>query len=382
MTHPVSAWSRKNPFPARLLVNRRLTGPYSAKDTRHYELSLEGSSLHYEAGDSLAVIPSNCLNLVQEILDALHCTGDEPVPGADGGIKPLREALWKDYAITYPSRQFLTALAEAGGTATTFLRALLTPERKVALDHYLKGLEMVDLLVEHPSVRFEPTEFVKLLRKLLPRLYSICSSQKAHPEQVHMIVATVRYESHGRLRKGVCSTFLAERVPVGATLPVFFHTAKGFRMPEDGGIPLIMIGPGTGIAPFRAFLQDRKVTQACGRTWLFFGDQRSSDDFLYRDELESMRAEGVLTRIDTAFSRDNDAKVYVQDRMLENAGEIWRWLEEGAHFFVCGDATRMAQDVDAALHRIVETEGNKTSEEASRYIEEMENAKRYKRDVY
>ena len=306
----------------------------------------------------------------------------ELVPGADGGVKTLREALWKDYAITYPSRQFLTDLAEKGGTATTFLRALLTPERKVALDHYLKGLEMVDLLVEHPSVRFEPEEFVKLLRKLLPRLYSISSSQKAFPEHVHLTVATVRYESHGRLRKGVCSTFLAERVPVGATVPVFFHVAKGFRMPDDDAIPMIMVGPGTGIAPFRAFLLDRKATGAGGKTWLFFGDQRGTDDFLYSEELENLRSDGVLTRLDAAFSRDQAEKVYVQDRMIENAAEIWRWLQEGAHFFVCGDATRMAQDVDSALHTIVQVEGKMTSEEAARFIEELEITKRYKRDVY
>ena len=382
MTTELPNWSRKNPYPARLLVNRRLTGPYSAKDTRHYELSLEGSGLSYEAGDSLGVIGSNCLNLVQEILDALHCTGGELVTGASGSLKPLREALWKDYAINKPSRQFLTALANKAGDAAQFLHALLTPERKTALEHYLAGLEIIDFLVEYPSVRFEPEEFVTMLRRLVPRLYSISSSLKAYPDQVHITVATVRYESHGRLRKGVCSTFLAERVPVGGSVPVFFHVAKGFRLPEDGDIPIIMVGPGTGIAPFRAFLQERKIVGARGKNWLFFGDQRAREDFLYREEIGKLKSEGFLTRLDMAFSRDQDQKVYVQHRMLENAGEIWKWIEAGAHFFVCGDAVLMAQDVDAALHQIVQSQGGKTPEQTAQYIEEMEKAKRYKRDVY
>jgi len=382
MTTTASPWSRKNPFPARLLVNRRLTGRYSAKDTRHYELSLAESGLTYEPGDSLGVIGSNCLNLVQEIIHALHCQGDEPVPGADGSTKPLREALWKDYTITRVPRQLLEALVEKGGAAATFLSAILNPERKVALDHYLEALEIVDLLAEHPSVHFEPGEFVAMLRRLVPRLYSISSSLKANPEQVHITVSTVRYETHGRPRKGVCSTFLAERVPVGAAVPVFFHIAKGFRLPEDGDTPMIMIGPGTGIAPFRAFLQERRATGARGRNWLFFGDQRCSEDFLYREEIEEFRAGGLLSRLDTAFSRDQEARIYVQHRMLENAREIWRWIDEGAQLFVCGDAVKMAQDVDAALHAIVETEGGKSPEEAAQYIEEMERTKRYKRDVY
>lgn len=364
------------------MTNRRLTGDYSAKDTRHYELSLTGSGLIYEAGDALGVMPGNCLNLVQEIILALHCTGEEPVPGADGEIKTLREVLWKDYAINRASRQFVNALVEKAGNSASFLRNLLNPERAVALDHYLQGLEIIDLLVEYRLAHFEAGEFVSLLRRLVPRLYSISSSPRANPEQVHLTVATVRYETHGRLRKGVCSTFLAERVPVGGTVPVFFHTAKGFRLPEDGETPVIMVGPGTGVAPFRAFLQERKATGAKGKNWLFFGDQRESEDFLYRQEFERLRAEGTLTRLDTAFSRDQPQKVYVQHRMQENAAAIWQWLEEGAHLFVCGDAARMAQDVDAVLHKIIETEGRKTPECASEYVQALQKAKRYKRDVY
>lgn len=375
-----SPWSRKNPYPARLLVNRGLSGPHSANDTRHYELSLEGSGLTYEPGDSLGVVESNCLNNVQDILNALHCTGDEVVPDPAGEPKKLREALWRDYAINKPSPQFLHALAEKANDA--FLRDLLDPEHKSALEHYLIGLEIVDLLEEHPSVRFTPEEFVKLLRKLVPRLYSISSSPKAHPQRVHLTVATVRYESRGRLRKGVCSTYLAERVAVGAQVPIFLHLAKGFRLPEDGNTPIIMVGAGTGIAPYRAFLQERIVTGAKGRNWLFFGGQLRAQDYLYEEEVEQWHAGGVLTKLSTAFSRDQEEKIYVQHRMLEHAAEIWQWLEEGAHFFVCGDASKMAKDVHAMLRYIIETQGCRTPEQAAEYVEAMEKAKRYKRDVY
>ena len=375
-------WSRKNPFPARLLVNRGLSGLHSANDTRHYELSLEGSGIVYEAGDALGVVESNCLNLVQDILAALHCSGDELVPDGAGEMKKLRDTLWKDYAINRPSPQFLHALVEKAGDAAPFLRDLLTPENKSALEHYLVGLEIVDLLDEHPSVRFTPEEFVKHLRKLVPRLYSISSSPKVHPEQVHLTVATVRYESRGRLRKGVCSTYLAERVAVGASVPIFLHLAKGFRLPQDGDTPIIMVGAGTGIAPYRAFLQERISTGAKGANWLFFGGQLKSEDFLYGDEMEKLQEEGVLTHLHTAFSRDQEKKIYVQHRMLENAAEIWKWLEEGAHFFVCGNASHMAKDVHGALRYIIETEGKKTPEQAAQYLEAMEKAKRYKRDVY
>jgi sulfite reductase (NADPH) flavoprotein alpha-component len=380
MPNETVSWSRKNPFPAKLLVNRGLSGPYSANDTRHYELSLAGSGLTYEAGDAVGVMESNCLNLVQEILDALHCSGDECVPGEGGTQKRLRDALWKDYAINKPSMQFLHALADKADDS--FLRSLLTPEHKPALEHYLEGLHIVDLLEEHPSARFTPEEFVSHLRKLLPRLYSVASSPKVHPENVHLTVATVRYESKGRLRKGVASTYLAERVAVGAVVPIFFHVAKGFRLPENGDIPIIMVGAGTGIAPFRAFLQERMAMGAKGGNWLFFGDQREKEDFLYREEFVKMRDDRFLTRLSTAFSRDQEEKIYVQHRMRENAAEIWKWLEEGGHFFVCGDASRMAKDVHAALREIIEMEGGKTPEQAAEYLEAMEKTKRYKRDVY
>lgn len=381
-THPATVYSRKNPFPSKMLVNRKLTLEGSEKETRHFELSLEGSGLTYEAGDSLGVFPTNWPELVEEIIRALHASGGEPVPGNDGAVKPLREALLSDYQITQPSRQFIQAIAERGGEASALLRELLDPLRRHDLDAYLWGMEIIDFLSSHQSIRFTPGEFVGLLRKLQPRLYSIASSQKVYPDSVHLTVAMVSYVSHGRDRKGVATTYLNERVDGETRVPVFVHQAKGFRLPEDPDSPMIMVGPGTGIAPFRAFLQERKATGAKGANWLFFGEQHVKSDFLYREELETLQAEGVLTRLDTAFSRDQAHKIYVQHRMQENAGAIWKWLEEGALFYVCGDAKRMAKDVDAALYSIIEKEGGKTPVQAAEYVESLKNAKRYKRDVY
>jgi sulfite reductase (NADPH) flavoprotein alpha-component len=260
---------------------------------------------------------------------------------------------------------------------------LLGPARKTELDQFLRGREVVDFLSSFPAARFEPAEFIALLRKLQPRLYSIASSPKAHPGEVHLTVGVVRYESHGRQRKGVCSTFLAERVELNVTpLPVFVQPSHGFRLPAEGDRPIIMIGPGTGIAPFRAFLEERRALGAKGRTWLFFGDQCQAHDFFYREELEPMLADGALTRLDTAFSRDQLEKIYVQHRMLENARELWEWLEARAHVYVCGDARRMAKDVDAALHEVIQRAGGQDAAHAAEYVRQMKAERRYQRDVY
>ena len=380
---PASLYSRKNPFPAAHPVNRKLSSEGSAKDTRHHEISLSGSGLHYEVGDSLGLFATNNPALVAEILAAIGATGDEVVPGADAVPKPLRQALTTDFIITQPSKEFLKALVERAGDAVGQLHDLTSdPAQKKALEDYLWGLEFVDFLVAHPSVKWTPEEFVKTLRKLQPRLYSIASSLKANPESVHLTVATVRYESHGRSREGVASTFLAERWSEDRTAGVFIHTAKHFRLPEDPATPVIMVGPGTGVAPFRAFLQERKAIGAGGRNWLFFGEQKRALDFLYESELAQLQADGVLTKLEVAFSRDQADKVYVQDRMREKAKELWAWLQEGAHFFVCGDGARMAKDVDTELHRIAETEGGKSPEEAAAYVETLKKEKRYKKDVY
>ena len=377
---PAALYSRKNPFPAKLRTNRSLTGAGSAKDTRHFEIDLVGSGLAYEVGDSLGVFPTNNPALVEEMLGVLGFSGDEPVTDPNGKPLSIREALTRRYVITEKDKKLLAAIAEKDPTAAHFT-PMVTPEGKAELDAYVSGREVIDPLLDHPAARFTPEEFVKLLRKLQPRLYSIASSQKAHPDAVHLTVAAVRYESHGRKREGVCSTFLADRAD-NADVPVFVHTAKHFRVPEELSTPVIMVGPGTGIAPFMAFLQERKATGATGKNWLFFGDQKSATDFLYREELEAWQAEGVLHRLDTAFSRDQADKIYVQHRMLEAARELFEWLEQGACFYVCGDASRMAKDVDAALHKVVETAGGKSPEEAAAYVEELKKSKRYRKDVY
>jgi sulfite reductase (NADPH) flavoprotein alpha-component len=374
-------YTRANPFPARLVVNRRLSGPESEKDTRHFEVDLSGWGLSFEVGDSLAVYPTNDPELVDEIIQTLGASGDEKVPRPRGEPTTLREALLRDYSVTQPTPKFLRAIAGRASAAPT-LTYLLAPDRKHDLETYLWGMEIIDFLLEHPSARFAPEQFVTLLTKLQPRLYSVASSLRAYPDQVHFIVDVVQYESHGRVRKGVCSSFLAERaddVPV----PVFPTAAKHFHLPGDPGTPIIMVGPGTGVAPFRAYLQERQVTGAKGKNWLFFGAQHESCDFAYGDEFKVFLQEGLLTRLDCAWSRDQAQKVYVQHKMLENAAEIWKWLDaEGADFFVCGDARRMAKDVDAALRAIVQKEGGKTIEQAHEYVEKLKNEKRYKRDVY
>lgn len=375
---PTALYSRKNPFPAKLTKNRSLTAEGSAKDTRHFEIDLAGSGITYEVGDSLGVFPTNNPALVEEILGVLGFSGEELVPDPNGNTLPIREALTKSYVITEKDKKLLAAIAEKDPTAAHFA-PMVTPEGKADLEAYVWGREVIDPLLAHPAAKFTPEEFVKCLRKLQPRLYSIASSQKAHPDAVHLTVAAVRYESHGRKREGVCSTFLADRAE---TVPIFVHTAKHFRVPEDPSTHVIMVGPGTGIAPFMAFLQERKVSGATGQNWLFFGDQKSATDFLYREELEIWQQEGVLHKLSTAFSRDQAEKVYVQHRMLEAAEELFAWLDKGAYFYICGDASRMAKDVDTALHQVVEKAGGKSPEEAAAYVEELKKSKRYRKDVY
>lgn len=377
---PTIAYSRKHPFPGRLLVNRRISAADSEKDTRHFEIDLEGSGISYEVGDSMAIYPTNDPDLVEEMLAALCAKGDEPIPGTKGAPDTtLREALLRQYGIKQPTPKFLRAIAERA-SAAPLLSELLHENRRHDLDTYLWGMEMIDFLVEHPSVRFEPQEFVALLPKLQPRLYSIASSLKMHPTAVHFIVDVIYYSSHGRKRKGVCTSFLAERC-ADSPAPMF-PTASKFRLPEDNDVPIIMVGPGTGVAPFRAFLQERQAIGAHGKTWLFFGAQREKSDFYYREDFEQLQRDGILTKLDTAFSRDQEHKVYVQNRMMGASAELWQWLQEGAHFYVCGDAKRMAKDVDVALREIVQQQGGLGIDEANEYVEKLKSDKRYKRDVY
>ena len=379
-----SPYSRKNPFPGRLTTNRLLSRPGSGKEIRHFEIDLTGSRLIYEVGDSAGIYPENDPALVEEILAALGADGDRLVPGAEPGSADLslRDALRRNYHVTSPSKQFLEFIANHSEGNSVLRELMEDPLRKKDVEKFVYGMEIIDFLLSHPSIKFTVEEFLKLLRKLQPRLYSISSSIKAHPGAVHLTVAAVRYDTHGRQRKGVASTFLSERAEHPTPVPLFFHSAKHFRLPEDPSLPVIMVGPGTGIAPFRAYLQERQATGATGKNWLFFGDQKAAFDYLYEDELTAMKTGGTLHRLDLAFSRDQAEKFYVQHRMLENAAELYKWLEEGAHFYVCGDASRMAKDVDAALLQVIEKAGGKDAHQAAEYIEALKKAKRYKRDVY
>lgn len=384
---PASAYSKDRPFPAKLTENRLLNKPGSAKETRHFVVDLRGSGLHYKAGDSLGVFPVNRAEDVAEILQHLGATGDELVSPAMLKLPApisLREALTDRLALAKPTKKIVDTLAARAADADekAKLTGLLAPESKDLLNQYLEEREFVDLLAEYPSAKLTPQEFVDHLRKLMPRLYSIASSGKVYPQDVHLTVAIVRYQTNNRERVGVCSTFLSDRAVVGSTPVNVFVSDSHFGPPEDGSKDCIMVGPGTGIAPFRAFLQDRVHTGATGRNWVFFGDQKKATDFLYEEEWQEFLDKKQLYRFDTAFSRDQILKVYVQDRMRENAKELWAWLQGGGYFFVCGDAKRMAKDVDTALHDIIAAEGAMTPAQAVEYVKQMKKDKRYQRDVY
>ncbi len=372
-------YTKKNPFPAEILKNFNLNDPDSVRETHHIEIELNGSGIEYEVGDALGVYPVNDPEVVDQILAALPFNTKEDVPLPDGGEAPLREALIYNYDIRSINKAFIEKWQERSGSP--FLRSLVEADDKKEYEDFCWGRELIDLVVDYPADFSDAEDFAGVLKKLQPRLYSISSSPNAHPGEVHLTIAIVRYNSHGRERGGVCSTWFADR-SCGEKARVFVHSNKAFRLPESGDAPLIMCGPGTGIAPFRAFLEERKIQEAKGENWLFFGNPHAKTDFLYQEELEQMQKDGVLTRLDTAFSRDQKEKVYVQDRMLESGAEIWQWFENGAYFAICGDASRMAKDVDAALHQIVEKYGKKSSDEAKEYMNQLKKEKRYVRDVY
>lgn len=374
-----SAYNRKNPFPAKMSVNRIVTSLDSSKETRHYEISIAGSDLSYEAGDALCVIPSNCPELVANIIKALGCTGSEQEPVASE-LMSLSDALQSHFEIKLPSKELVEEIAKRSGDQE--LNNILSSGDKDQLSNYLWGRDTLDLLLQFPNAEFSAAEFIALLKPLQHRAYSISSSGKAHPDTVHLTVASVRYDAHGRDHKGVCSTYLADLVGEETDVRVFFTPNNNFRVPNDDSLPMIMVGPGTGIAPFRAFLQEREFRKANGKNWLFFGDRNASTDFIYREEIEAMQSSGLLTRLDLAFSRDQEEKIYVQDRMKQSGAELWAWLEQGGYFFVCGDAYRMAKDVDKALHEVIQQHGNKTLLEAVDYVNQLKKDKRYVRDVY
>jgi sulfite reductase (NADPH) flavoprotein alpha-component len=363
-----------------LAGKRALTHPSSTKLTIHLDFAIEDSEIRYEAGDACGVIAENSPELIDAVLHMLPFTGSEKIEIPKLGSVELRQALLRHFAITRLTRKMVVDYSALGHCPQ--LSVLLAPERQADLDQYLQGRDLFDLIRRCPGVLETPEQLIKILPRLTPRLYSISSSPVAHPGRIHTTVGVVRYRSHDRNRSGVCSTLLSDRIEIGDRWPIYIKPNKKFRLPQDSATPVIMVGPGTGIAPFRAFLHERRATGATGRNWLFFGERSSSTDFLYRDELELMHAEGHLTRLDTAFSRDQEGKVYVQDLMVRQASQFWAWLEEGASFYVCGDSASMAKDVDRALHHIVETQGQMSEEMAENYVHELKDNHRYHRDVY
>ena len=372
-------YNRKNPYPSRLSERINLNGTGSSKQTMHLEFDLTDSGLHYEAGDSLAVQPKNSDALVDSLLQAGSFKADSEV-SIKGETASLVDAFKNKLDITTLSIPFLNRYNELAQDAR--LQTLLDQEDKKDIQNYISGRDLIDLLSDFPLKEKDPQALVSLLRKLPPRLYSIASSQKADPNSVHLTVATVRYHAHKRDREGVCSTYLADRLTMDSTADVFVTANKNFKLPKDQSTPIIMVGPGTGIAPFRAFMQERKATGAKGQNWLFFGDQHFLTDFLYQTEWQNYQKEGLLNKIDLAFSRDQAEKVYVQHKMQQNAKELYQWIDSGAYFYVCGDASRMAHDVDEALHTIIEEQAGITKDSAVEYVQQMKSDKRYLRDVY
>jgi sulfite reductase (NADPH) flavoprotein alpha-component len=372
--------TRDNPFLAPIVDKRPLTHEVSSKLTLHMAFSVEGSAVSYEAGDACAVIPQNEPSLVEEILHKLKFSGDVSVQLPKAGTVSLRAALLDHLQITRLTRKMVQAYATIGQCLP--LLDLLKPEQQSHLDAYTGDRGLIDLLYEFPDVLRDPADLVAMLPKLSPRLYSISSSPAAHAGEIHATVAVVRYRAHNRERGGVCSTMFADRSQPECRLPIYIQPNNKFRLPNDSDCPIIMIGPGTGIAPFRSFLHERQALGARGKNWLFFGERSAATDFLYREELESMQKENFLTRLDLAFSRDQDHKIYVQDKMFEQAPLFWSWLQDGACVYVCGDAARMAKDVDAMLHTIVEKQGGFNREAAVDYVQNLKEQHRYHRDVY
>ncbi len=372
-------YTRNSPYQSRMLVNYRMTDPISEKETRHIELALE-PGMEYTPGDAVGIVPENRPFEVAEILAALHMTGAERVLDHYKVEISLEEALRTRLAVGKLTRSSVIQYAKL--LTHPDLQMLAAPEHRSKAEDYIYGREFIDLIREYPGGITDPQKLFTVLARLTPRMYSIASSQAIATDAVHTIVRVIRYHTHDRDRQGLCSGHLGERAPAGATMPIFLHANNNFRLPEDTTAPVIMVGPGTGIAPFRAFLQHRKAYGHTGKNWLFFGDQRKETDFLYRADLEAMQREGVLNRLDLAFSRDQPHKVYVQDRMSENAAELFAWLEQGAYFYVCGDANRMAKDVDTALLDAIAKGKNVTPTEAQEYLANLKKSKRYQLDVY
>ncbi len=381
-----SPYNKNNPFKAKLKSKSHLNKEGSEKDTRHFIIDLAGSGLQYNPGFSLGVFGQNAPVVVDELLTKLNidpATKIAPKPGAEPS--PIRDLLLNNYTLNRTNRKFVKGIAEklSDGEKKEKLLALAADDEQ--LSAYIFTRDFIDVLSEHPEIKLTAEELLPLLSPSNPRLYSIASSQAKVKEEVHLTIAVVRYHTHDRDKKGLCSGWLADHSTIGTTeIPVFVALSKHFKLPDDPATDIIMVGPGTGIAPFRAFLQQREVDSAKGRNWLFFGDQRHATDFLYEEEFDAWTKSGLLTRLDTAFSRDQAKKIYVQDRMRENGAELWAWLQKGAYFYVCGDAKRMAKDVHQTLIDIAIRHGGLSPEKADEYINKtlMKEEHRYLRDVY
>lgn len=374
-----SKYGRKNPLLATLKHKRTLTKEGSSKEIVHYEFSLEGSGEFYKPGDALNVIPENQPELVEALLEHFQFSGDEK-PSWNGESHSLRELFTSTLDIRTPSKELVKALAEAASDHSVI--QMLADEDSSALNDFLWGKDILDLVKHYAGVSLSLAEILSLLKPIAPRAYSISSSLNKHNDEVHLTIGSVRYANDEREYGGTCSTWLADLVDEGEKVPCYFAPNKNFAVPEDDKAPMIMVGPGTGIAPFRAFLEEREIQASPGDNWLIFGDRNSATDFIYQEEIEALQTKEVLTRLDLAFSRDQAEKVYVQDKMRENGAELFAWLERGGYFFVCGDAYYMAKDVDKALHDIVAEYGNLNEEQTKEYISNLKKQKRYVRDVY
>jgi sulfite reductase (NADPH) flavoprotein alpha-component len=381
-----SRYSRKNPFLAELTRHDRLTKPGSEKDTRHFVLQLADSGLTYTPGDSLGAFAKNPPALADEVIALLGFPPNTPVQNAHAQSSTLRETLLKDYTLNRANRKVLAGLAERIPQGEQRNRLMEIVDNSEVLSDYIYTRDYVDILKEFDEARFEtPAGFLAQLSPIVPRLYSVASSLQAHPGQAHICISVVRYETHGRKKKGLASGFFADHTEMFVkNIPIYIQESRTFRLPQDNSTDIIMVGPGTGIAPFRAFLEQRTLEGATGRNWLIFGEQHRATDFLYGDEFLDYQKKGKLHRLELAFSRDQAHKVYVQHRMMENAKELWAWLQKGAYFYVCGDARRMAKDVHQALIVIAQTEGGLSPEAAANYVNVtlMRNERRYLRDVY
>ncbi|MGR5325480.1 assimilatory sulfite reductase (NADPH) flavoprotein subunit [Vibrio sp. DNB22_17_1] len=371
-----SSYNKQNPYTASLLTSQKITGRDSGKDVRHVEIDLEESGLTYQAGDALGVWFDNSSELANAILAKAGLSGVESVE-VDGESLSIHSALVSKYEITASNPQLVTKFAELSGSKK--LQKLV--EDKDKLREYAANTQVVDVLAEK-KIKLSAEELVGLLRRLTPRLYSIASSQTEVDEEVHLTVGLVEYDKGDEKRYGGASSFLAQRLEEGGELKVFVEHNNNFKLPQDDNTPIIMVGPGTGIAPFRSFIQERDNRDAQGKNWLFFGDRTFTQDFLYQVEWQKYLKSGLLTRLDVAFSRDQAEKVYVQHRILENAEQVWQWIQNGAYIYVCGDATRMAKDVHDALVFVAEQQGKLSREEAEAFINDLRKAKRYQRDVY